>query len=59
MKVKVIPIAAGALRMVPKSLVKEWDDLEIQGDLETIQTTAILISSGITEKNPENLKTCI
>ena len=39
-KVTVIPIVVGALGMVPKELVKELEDLEIRGQVETIQTTA-------------------
>ena len=40
MRVKVIPIVVGALEMVPKSLGKRLEELEIRGRIETIQTTA-------------------
>ena len=32
----VIPIEIGALRTIPKGLVKEVEDLEIRGQVETI-----------------------
>ena len=42
MKVTVIPIVIGALGMIPKVLVKGLKDLEIRGQVETFQTTALL-----------------
>ena len=40
----VIPIVIGALGTIPKGLVKGDEDLEIRGQIETIQTTALLRS---------------
>ena len=39
MKVMVIPIVIGALKMVHKGLIKGLEELEIRGQVETIQTT--------------------
>ena len=47
MKVMMIPIVIGPLGAIPKGLVKELEDLEIRGQVETIQTTAILRSAKI------------
>ena len=47
MKLMVILILIGALRTIPKGLVKELEDLEIRGQVETIQTTALLRSARI------------
>ena len=47
MKVTVIPIEIGTLGTVTKGLVKGLEDLEIRGRVETIQTTALLISTRI------------
>ena len=47
MRVTVIPIVISALGMIPKGLVKGLKDLEIKGQVETIQTTALLISARI------------
>ena len=41
MKVTVIPLVNGALRTIPKGLVRGLEDLEIKGQMETIETTAI------------------
>ena len=41
MKVIVIPIVIGALRPIPKELMKSLEDLEIRGQVETIQTIAL------------------
>ena len=38
MKLMVIPIVIGALKTIPKSLVKRLEDLEIRQQMETIQT---------------------
>ena len=40
MKRTKIPIVIGALGTVTKGLVQGLDDLEIRGQVETIQTTA-------------------
>ena len=42
MKLMVIPFVVGALRTIPKELVKGREDLEIRGQVEAIQTTALL-----------------
>ena len=47
MKVTVIPIVIGALGTVTKGLVKGLDNLEIEGQVEKIQTTALLRSARI------------
>ena len=47
MKGTVIPIVIGALVTVTKGLVQRLEDLEITGWVETIQTTALLISARI------------
>ena len=38
----VIPIVIGALETIPKGLIKGLEDLEIRGQIETIQSTALL-----------------
>ena len=47
MKVKIIPIAIGALGTVTKGLVQALGDLEITGRVETFQTTAFMKSARI------------
>ena len=42
MKETVIPIVIGALGKVTKGLVKDLEDLEIRGQVEKIQNTALL-----------------
>ena len=42
MKVTIVPIVIGALGTVTKGLLKCWEDLEVGGRVETIQTTALL-----------------
>ena len=42
MKVTVIPIVIGVLGTVTKGLVQRLEDLEIRGEVETIQTTALV-----------------
>ena len=51
MKVTVIPISVGAFGTIPKGLVKGLYDLEIRGQVETIQTTGLR-----SEKSPDDLK---
>ena len=41
MKVTVIPILIGAFETISKGLVKGLVDLEIRGQMETTQTTAL------------------
>ena len=40
MKVTIIPIVIGALGTVTKGLLQGLEDLEITGQVETVQTTA-------------------
>ena len=46
-KVTVIPIVTGALGTVTKGFIQGLDDLEIRGQVKTIQTTALLRSTRI------------
>ena len=46
-KVTVIPIVIGALGTVTKGLIIGLKDLEIRGQVETIQTTTLLKSARI------------
>ena len=55
MKVTVIPIVIGSLGTVPKELLKGLEDLEIRGQVQTIQTTVLLRSARILRRA---LKTC-
>ena len=54
-KVMVIPIVVGALGAISKELIKGQEDLEIRGQVETIQTLAILGSARILRRV---LETC-
>ena len=47
MKVNLIPFVIGVLGTIPKGLVEGMVDLEIRGQVETIQTTTLLISARI------------
>ena len=47
LKVMVITIVIGTLRMISKGLVKGLEELEIGGQVETIQTTELLGSARI------------
>ncbi len=42
MKVMIVPIVIGAFCTIPKGLLKDLEDLEIGGRVETIQMTALL-----------------
>ena len=42
MKMMVIPNISGALGTIPKGFMKGLEDLEMRGQVETIQTTALL-----------------
>ena len=46
-KETVIPIVISALGTIPKGLVKGLEDLEIRGQVETMQTTALSRSAKI------------
>ena len=50
MKVTLITIIIGASGKIPKGLGKELEDLEIEGQEETIQTTAVSST-----RNAENI----
>ena len=50
-----MPIVIGAPGTVIKGLIIEVKDFEIRGWVETIQTTALLRSARIDEKNPGDL----
>ena len=45
MKVTIIPIVIGALRIVTQGLVQGLEELEIKKREETVQTTALLRSA--------------
>ena len=47
MKVIIIPIVIGAFGTVTKGLLKGLENLEIRGQMETIQTTALLRTARI------------
>ena len=47
MKVTIIPIVIGALGAVTKGLLKELEDMEVGGQVETIHTTALSRTAGI------------
>ena len=47
MKVTIVPIVIGALKTITKGLLKGLEDLEIGGQTETIQTTALLRTARI------------
>ena len=50
MKVTIIPIAISAFGTVTKGLLNGLKDLEVGGRVETIQTTALLITARILRK---------
>ena len=47
MKVTIVPIVIGALGTVTKGLLKDLEDLEVGGRVETIQMTALLRTTRI------------
>ena len=47
MKVTIVPIVIGALGTIIKELLKGLEDLEVDGRVETIQTTALLRTARI------------
>ena len=47
MKVTIVPIVIGTLGTITKGLLKDLEDLEIGGRVETIQTTALLRTARI------------
>ena len=48
--VTMIPLVIGPLETIPKRLVKELEDLEISGQVESIQNTALLRLARILRK---------
>ena len=55
MKVTIVPIVIGALGTITKGLLKGLGDLEVGGQVETIQTTALLRTARILRRV---LETC-
>ena len=53
MKVTIVPIVIGAFGTISKGLLKVLDDLEVDGPVETIQTTALLRTARILRRVPE------
>ena len=49
MKMTVIPIVIGVHGAIPESLVRGLEDLEIRGQVKTIQTIALFKSARIME----------
>ena len=47
MKVTIVPIGIGAFGTITKGLLKGLDDLEVGGQVETIQMTALLRTARI------------
>ena len=47
MKVTIVPIMIGAFHIVTKGLLKGLEALEVEGQEETIQTTALLRTARI------------
>ena len=47
MKVTIVPIVISALGTITKGLLKDLEDLEVGGRVETIQTTALLRTARI------------
>ena len=47
MKMTIIPIEIGAFGTVTKGLLKGLEDLEVEGRVKTIQTTALLRTARI------------
>ena len=54
MQVTIIPIVIGAFGTVTKRLLKGLEDLEVGGQEETIQTTALLRTARILRRVLEN-----
>ena len=52
----IILVVIGALGTVTKGLVQELEDLKIMGQVETVQTTALLRSARILRRVLETLR---
>ena len=57
-KVMIVPIVVGAFGMVTKGLLKGLEDLEVGGQVETIQMTALLKMARILRRDLETWGTC-
>ena len=53
MKVTIVPIVIGALGTITKGLLKGLEDLEVGGQEETIQMTALLRTARILRRVPK------
>ena len=53
MKLTIVPIVVGALGTTTKGLLKDLEDLEVGGQAETIQMTALLRTARILRRVPE------
>ena len=53
MKVTIIPIVIGAFGTVTKGLFKGHEDLDVEGGVETIQTTTLVKTAKIMRKDLE------
>ena len=58
MKVTIVPIVIGALGTVTKGLLKGLEELEVGGQVQTIQTTALLRTARILRRVLETLGDC-
>ena len=58
MKVTIIPIVIGSFGTVTKGLLKGLKDLEVEGRVDTIQTTTLLRTARILRRILENLLNC-
>ena len=47
MKVTIVPIVSGAFGTITKGLLKDLEDLEVGGQVKTIQMTALLRTARI------------
>ena len=54
MKVTIVPIVIGALGTITKGLLKDLEDLEVGGRVETIQKIALLRAARILRRVLEN-----
>ena len=56
MKVTSIPTVIGVFGIVTKGLLKGLEDLEVEGQVETIQSSALVENGQNTEKSPGDLR---
>ena len=50
MKITIVPIVIGTLDTITKGLLKGLNDLEVDGRVETIQTTVLLRTARILKR---------